>query len=176
MKRRVQAEGLGGGFGAEDAAEAGPGKLDADEALTGVSGICDVRYAAASGEVRFLAKHGSLRKGDADFEIAANRQIEARDESGAIAAEIFAGSFFLEQHAMIIAAADFQRQAHRDSTFRALFRAGRTELDHGLGPPLLQTPKPSGSRKTVRRCQELHQECAPHVRCGEARCRFPHRA
>jgi hypothetical protein len=68
-----------------------------------------MHYAAAGGEVSFLAKYGGLRKGDADFEIAANGNIEACDEGGAIAAEIFAGSFFFEQHTVIIAAADFQR-------------------------------------------------------------------
>ena len=38
--------GLGGGFGAENAAEAGARELDADEALAGLSGICDVHYTA----------------------------------------------------------------------------------------------------------------------------------
>src|SRR2546430_2979779 len=66
-----------------------------------------------------------LRKRNSDFQVRADGDVETRDEGGAVAAEIFAGSIFFEGEAVGVAPADFQRQADRDSTFRALLRNGR---------------------------------------------------
>src|SRR5713226_3470361 len=135
---------LSGGFGAEYALEAGAGELDADEFLASGLGIGDVDNAAMGGEVRIVisgahravdASRSVLRKGDADFEVGPDRDVETCDEGGAVAAKIFAGGIFFEGETAGIAAADFQRQADSDSTFRALLRTGGArERDHGLGP------------------------------------------
>src|SRR5713101_4287646 len=84
---------LGGGFGAEYALEAGAGELDADEFLASGLGIGDVDNAAMGGEVRIVisgkavdSSRSVLRKGDADFEIGADGDVEARDKGGAVAA------------------------------------------------------------------------------------------
>src|SRR6267378_6040528 len=92
----------GGGFGAEESLEAWARELDADQALAGLLGVGYVHYAAARGEilVRLLhssaAARGVTRERDADLQVGANSHVEARDEGGAVAAKIFAGSFFLE--------------------------------------------------------------------------------
>src|SRR6267378_3920648 len=134
----------GGGFGAEDALEAGASELDADELFAFGLGLDDVHDAALGGEVRVSAAgergaagaaRGVLRKGNADFEVGADCDVEMRHEGGSIAAKIFAGSIFFEGEAAGVASADFERQADGDSTFRALPRYRGAGRDHGLGPP-----------------------------------------
>lgn len=153
---RARARDSRGGFGSEDAAEAWAGELDADDALILGVAFGDVDDAAAGGEVGFFAARDGLGKGDANFEIATDGQVERRNERGAVAADIFAGSFFFEGDAVRIASADFQRQTDGDPTFRALPGAGRTELDHGLEPHfllmLLLTPAACW-RKNAPRCR-----------------------
>jgi len=51
----LEARRLDGGFGTEDALEAGAGELDADQALAGLLRIGDMDDAAAGGEVLFYA-------------------------------------------------------------------------------------------------------------------------
>src|SRR5712671_3391858 len=123
----------GGGFGAEDALEARAGELDANHAFAVGLRIADVDDAALGGEVRVGAAggrgapgtaRGIVRKRDADFEVGTDGHVEARYEGGAVAAKIFAGSIFFEGEAAGVAAADFERQADGDSTFRALPRHG----------------------------------------------------
>ena len=106
-------------------------------------GLDDVHDAALGGEVRVSAAgergaagaaRGVLRKGNADFEVGADGDVEMRHEGGSIAAKIFAGSIFFEGEAAGIAAADFKRQSDGDSTFRALPRYRGAGRDHGLGP------------------------------------------
>ena len=80
---------------------------------------------------------GVVRKRDANFEVGADGYVEAGYEGGAVAAKIFAGSFFFEEDAAFIASADFERQVDGDSTFRTLPRYGRAHRDHGLGPLFL---------------------------------------
>ena len=46
----------GSGFGPEDALEAGSGELDADETLAIRLGFRDMDYAAAGGEIAFIAE------------------------------------------------------------------------------------------------------------------------
>ena len=46
----------GGGFRTEDALKAGSGELDADEALAIGLGFRDMDYAAAGGEIAFIAE------------------------------------------------------------------------------------------------------------------------
>jgi len=133
----------GGGFGAENALKAGAGELDANHAFAVGLRIADVDDAALGGEVRVGAAggrgapgtaRGMVRKGDADFEVGTDGHVEARHEGGAVAAKIFAGSIFFEGEAAGVAAADFERQADGDSTFRALPRYDGAGRDHGLGP------------------------------------------
>jgi len=50
-----------------------------------------------------------MRKRDADFEVAADGDIETRHEGGSVAAEIFAGSIFFEGQAAGVAPAHFER-------------------------------------------------------------------
>ena len=76
-----------------------------------------------------------MRKRNADFEIGADGDVETRDERGAVAAKIFAGSGFFEGEPAGVAPTHLQRQADGDSTFRALPRYRRAGRDHGLGPP-----------------------------------------
>jgi len=134
----------GGGFGAEHALEARAGELDTDELFAFGLRLDDVHDAALGGEIRLSAtgERGAggaarrvLRKRNVDFEVGADGDVEMRHEGGAIAAKIFAGSIFFEGEAAGVATADFERQAHRDSTFRALPRYRRAGRDHGLGPP-----------------------------------------
>src|ERR1700719_327938 len=140
----LQKKRSGGGFGAEHALEARAGELDADELFAFGLGLDDVHDAALRGEVRLSATgergaggaaRGVLRKGNVDFQVGADGDIETRHEGGSIAAKIFAGSIFFEGEPAGVAAADFERQAHGDSTFRALPRYRRAGRDHGLGPP-----------------------------------------
>src|SRR6267378_6206351 len=147
--------GSGGGFGAENALEARAGELDADEFFSSGLGIADVHDMALSREVCLVhsgagktvsacgasgafglgAARAVLRKVDANFEVGADGDVETRNEGRAVAAEIFAGSVFFEGEAVDVAAANFERQADRNSTFRALLRnGGARERDHGLGP------------------------------------------
>jgi hypothetical protein len=135
MLRPYQRKRLRGGFGAEDALEAGARELDADELFALRLGIADVDDATVSFEVSFAAARGVVGKGDADFEVGADGNVETRDEGGAAAAQIFAGSFFFEDDAALIAAAHAEWQADGDPTFRALTRKrGAARRDHGLGP------------------------------------------
>ncbi len=133
----------GGGFGAENALKAGAGELDADQLFASGLGVANVDDAALGGEVRVGAAggrgapgtaRGMVRKRDADFEVGTDGHVEARHEGGAVAAKVFAGSIFLEGEAAGVAAADFERQADGDSTFRALPRYDGAGRDHGLGP------------------------------------------
>lgn len=126
---------LGGGFGAEDALEAGSGELDADQALAIRLGFRDMDYAAAGGEILLGAARGVSGQRDADLKVGADGHVELGDEGGPAAAKIFAGSIFLESDAAGIAAADLERQTNGNSTFRALFRHGQTGWDHGLDSP-----------------------------------------
>jgi hypothetical protein len=77
---------LGGVFGAENALEARAGELDADEMFTWTGCVNDVDYASRCGEVGFGATRSVARKRDANFEIGANGDVEARDESSAATA------------------------------------------------------------------------------------------
>jgi len=77
---------LGCGFGAEDALEPRASELDADEFFASGLGIGDVDDAAVSGKISVAAARGVLRKGDADFEIGTDSDVETSDESGAAAA------------------------------------------------------------------------------------------
>ena len=149
------AEKSGGGLGAKDALEARAGELDTHELFSSGLGIANVDYAAVSGEVCLVhsgtrktipvcgapegfglaAARAELRQGDADFEVGTDGDVETRHEGGAVAAEIFAGSVFFEGKTVGVEAANFERQADGDSTFRALLRnGGARERDHGLGP------------------------------------------
>src|SRR6267143_7215542 len=101
LRPALRMKGSGGGFGAEDALEAGAGELDADELFAFGLGLDDVHDAALGGEVRVSATgergaagaaRGVLRKGDVDFEVGADGDVEMRHEGGSIAAKIFAGS------------------------------------------------------------------------------------
>ena len=144
MLRPYNRKRLGGGFGAEDALETRPGKLHADEFFALGLGIDDMDDAALGGEVRVSATgergaagaaRGVLRKGNADFEVGADGDVEMRHEGCSVAAKIFAGSVFFEGEPPGVAAPDFERQAYGDSTFRALPRYRGAGRDHGLGPP-----------------------------------------
>ena len=144
MLRHYKGKRLGGGFGAKDALETRAGKLDADKFFALGLGIGDMDDAALGGEVRVSATgergaaraaRGVLRKGNADFEVGADGDVEMRHEGGSIAAEIFAGGIFFEGEPAGVAAPDFERQADGDSTFRALPRYRGAGRDHGLGPP-----------------------------------------
>jgi hypothetical protein len=101
---------LGGGFGAEDALETRAGELDADELFSSGFGIANMDYAAMRGEVCLVhsgsgkavtvwggagafglgAARSVLGKGDSNFEVGADGDVETGDEGGAVAAEIFA--------------------------------------------------------------------------------------
>jgi hypothetical protein len=125
----------GGGFGAEDALEAGPGELDADQLFALRMAIADVDDAAVRFEVGFAAARRVMGKRDADLEVGADGNVESGDERGAAAAKIFAGSFLFEDDAAFIAAAHTQGKSYSDPTFRALTRKrGAARRDHGLGP------------------------------------------
>ena len=110
----------GGGFGTEDALEAGSGELDADETLAVGLRVRNMDDAAAGGKILLGAPGRIPGQGNMDLEVGADGHVEASDEGGAVAAKIFARSFFFEGDAAGIAAADFERQSNGDSTFRAL--------------------------------------------------------
>ena len=99
----------GGGFGAEDALEARAGELDADESFAARLGRGNVNDAAVGGKVGFMTPGGVVRKRDTDLEVEANGDVEARDESGATAAKIFARGFLFEDDAVRIATAHAKR-------------------------------------------------------------------
>ena len=124
----------GRGFRAKNALKARASELHADQFLAVPLRIADVNDAALRGEVGFPAPRSIVRKGYTDFEVGADGHVKPRDEGGAAAAKIFTGSFFFEHYAAFVASADAQRQAYRDSTFRALTRNRRAQRDHGLGP------------------------------------------
>src|ERR1700730_18006564 len=126
----------GSRFGAEDALEAGAGELYADQTLDIGLGFRYMDDTAAGGEILFGAARGVTGQRNTDLEVGADSHVELGDEGGAVAAKIFAGSIFLEGDSAGIAAADFERQANRNSTFRTLFRRGQTGWDHGPIPPL----------------------------------------
>jgi hypothetical protein len=121
-------------FGAEDALEAGARKLNAYQVFTSRGKIHDMDHPALRGEVRLDAARGVVGKRDADFEIGADGHVETRDERGAAAAEIFAGSVFFKDNTAAVATPHFQREADGDSTLRALLRGGLRQMDHGRGP------------------------------------------
>src|SRR5947208_16542774 len=102
----------GGGFGAEDALEAGAGELDADELFAFGLGLDGVHDAALGGEVRVSATgerraagaaRGVLRKGDVAFEAGAGGNVEAGHEGGSLAAKIFAGGILVDGHLRTVA-------------------------------------------------------------------------
>jgi hypothetical protein len=135
MLRHHKIKSLGGGFGAEDALEARACELDADHALAVRLGIAHVDYSTVRFKVGFGAARRVMGKRDAYFEVGADGDIETRHERGAAAAKIFAGRFFFEDDAALIAAAYTKRQADSNPTFRALTRKrGAARRDHGLGP------------------------------------------
>src|ERR1700676_4554565 len=168
---------LVGGVGAECALEAWADELDADIALAGLLGVGYMDYAAVGGEVFLHAARSVARERDADLEVGADGHVEAGDERSAVAAEIFAGSFFLEGDAAAIAAAHLERQAHGDSTFRALLGRRQAGWDHGLIPPFrrlrLTRDRPPArlrcARKSVLRSPALQWVSAPRARFCEAR-------
>jgi len=90
--------------------EAGAGELDADQVLAGLLRVGYVDYAAAGGEILVRLLHASgaarsvARERNANFQVGANGHVEAGDEGGAVAAKIFAGSFFFEGDAAGVAA------------------------------------------------------------------------
>src|SRR5258708_20135313 len=95
-------------------------------------------------EVGFAAARGITRKRNANLQIGAESHIETRQERRSAAAQIFAGGFFLEGDAASIAAANFERQADGDSTFRPLSRRERADWHPGLLPPFPpHAPPPS---------------------------------
>jgi hypothetical protein len=77
---------LRGVFGAEDALEAGARELNAYQMFASRGRIHDMDHTALRGEVRLGAARGIVGKRDADFEIAADGDVETRDERGAAAA------------------------------------------------------------------------------------------
>src|SRR2546427_11076402 len=97
---------LGGGFGADDALEARANEMDANELFAVRRRISDVDDAAVRGEIGFRAPRDVVGKWNPDFEVGADGNVEARQKSGAAAAKIFAGGFFLEDDAAGVAAAN----------------------------------------------------------------------
>jgi len=97
---------LGGGFGAKQALEARASEMDTNELFAVRLRLSDVHDAAARGEIGFHAARDVVRKWNADFEVGADGDVEARQKSGAAAAKIFAGGFFLEDDAAGVAAAN----------------------------------------------------------------------
>ena len=69
-------------------------------------GIGDVHNAALGRKVGVVPARSMLRKGDADFEVGADGDVETRHEGGPIAAKIFAGGIFFEGKSTGIAAAN----------------------------------------------------------------------
>ena len=114
--------------------EARAGKLDADEAFAVGLLIGDMDDAALGLEIGFAAARGVARDRNANLQVGADSDIEARKESGSAAAQIFAGSVLLEGDAAGVSATDPEREADGDSTFGSLSRREHAERDHGLGP------------------------------------------
>jgi hypothetical protein len=131
-----------GGLGAEEALEAGASELHTDEVLAVPLGIGDVDDAALRQKVGFVfsrggavdAARGVVRKRDADFEVGAEGDVMTSDEGGTAAAKIFAGSFFFEDDAALVAAAYSKGEANGDPTFGALPRPDYAERRHAPGP------------------------------------------
>jgi len=119
----------------EEAAEAGAGELDADQVFAR-AGCCaaNVNDLALRREVGLLASAGWLRERNIYFQVGTYRDVEARNESSAAAAEIFAGSFLDEGDPAGIAAANSKRQADSDAALGARALRGRgcgcSCLDH----------------------------------------------
>jgi hypothetical protein len=128
---------LGGGFGAEDAVEARASELDADEAFAVGLLIGNVDDAALGLEIGFAAARGVARDRNANLQVGADGDIEARKESGSAAAQIFTGSVLFEGDAAGVSATDPEREADGDPTFGSLSRREHAERDHGLGPRFL---------------------------------------
>jgi hypothetical protein len=93
-------------FGTEDALEAGARELNAYQAFASRGKIHDMDHPALRGEVRLGAARGVVGKRNADFEVGADADVETRDERGAAAAEIFAGSVFFKDNTATVATAD----------------------------------------------------------------------
>jgi hypothetical protein len=115
--KRSEEDALSGGFGAEDAMEARAGELHAHQAFTIWWRVGNMHDAALGLEIRFTAARGKARKRNANLQIGAEGNVESRHKRRSATAQIFAGCFFLEDDAAGVASADFERQAHRDSTF-----------------------------------------------------------
>jgi len=128
-------------FWAENSLEAGAGELNANQMFPLRGSIDDVDDAARSGKIGFAAARRVVRERNPDFEVGADGDVETRDEGGAAAAQIFAGSFFFEDNTAAIAASNFERQADCDSTLRALLRSGLRQVDHGRGPLFWRSPR-----------------------------------
>ena len=107
---------LSGGFGAEDALEAGAGKVHTDDVFAGAGGGGYVNNTALRGKIGAAAARGVMM-GNKNFDVGADGYVEAGDEGRAAAAQIFTGGFFFKVEAATVASADFQRQAHGDPTF-----------------------------------------------------------
>jgi hypothetical protein len=76
--------------------EAGTGEAYADHFFSISKRLTDVDNLALGFKIGILAAQVAVLMRDADFEIAADRYIETSSESGAAAAEIFAGGIFFE--------------------------------------------------------------------------------
>src|SRR5579883_3168706 len=159
-------------FRAEHALEARADKLHAHHFLALIRPGADVHHFALRLEILLApARHHPL-EGNTDLEIGANRHVEPGAKRGSAAAQILAGSFFLERKSARVAAAHAQRQAHRDSTFGPLPGYALDDWAHRLASP---HPRPSPRRNVPRSPRSL-EECAPNARFFEARCHSPRRA
>lgn len=121
-------------FGAEDAMEARAGETHADKAFAIGLLVGHMDDAALGCKIGFAAARGVARKRNANLQIGAEGHIEARQEGGSAAAQIFARSIFFKDDAAGVSAANPEGEADGDSTFGSLSRRERTERDHGLGP------------------------------------------
>lgn len=77
---------LGGGFRVEDASEAGPGELNADDALAFAWRAADMDNAALCREIRLFAAWRVVRKRNANLQIGADGEIESSDKGSSAAA------------------------------------------------------------------------------------------
>ena len=73
-------------FGTEDALEMGARELNAYQTFTSGGRIHYMDHTALRGEVHLGAARGVVGKRDADFQIAADGDVETRDERGPAAA------------------------------------------------------------------------------------------
>jgi hypothetical protein len=94
------------GFGAEDALKAGAGELNADYLFAVGQRFADVDNAALGFEVGVIPAGRVAGRGNADFEIGADGDVEAGAERGSATAEILAGSIFFEGKSAGVAAAN----------------------------------------------------------------------